>query len=300
MIGRPQSLSDSNWDSLLIKTNFGHHTVSSYSPSRLTPVLSLVKNGRSDLPGPLCNGYGGWDLCARLICFGYANHPGAGGPFTVGGYTIPKDSARRYAFGWEFEGGINAGDWSRLLTNPRTGDQMTFHEFMARCGAGTQDYFNLVNDAHLEHSTWTDRKIDRLGYTRSTGIQLINKYRGTTNPEDEMTPAQMTELKNWIEARTQAYAEHNDLHVDQVLNAAKADLKAHVNEALAADNDLATQIADVFTPETGDTAAATTLITHTASRAASQVIQQLQPQLASIQSEQAAIRAALEALVPKP
>lgn len=192
VVGRPQSLSDSNWDALLCKTNFGHHTVSSYSASRLTPVLSLVKAGRSDLPGPLCNGYGGWDLCARIICFGYANHPGAGGPFTLHGYTIPRDSARRYAFGWEFEGGISAADWSRVLTNPRTGDRMTFHEFMARCGAGTQDYFNLADDAHLEHKTWAPtRKVDRLNYTRASGIELINRYRGIVapgNPEEDDMP----------------------------------------------------------------------------------------------------------------
>lgn len=175
-IGRP--VSGDRWDHLNIKTNFSHHIVSYYSASNLTPGLHVVKAGRSDLPGPLCNGYGGFDLTARIICMGLANHPGVGGPYTVNGFTIPKDSARPYAFGWEFEGGVRESDWDRTLRNPRNGRTMTFREFMGRCGAGLQDFANLPSSAHMEHSTWTTRKNDRLNYSRDAkdGIAEIRRY----------------------------------------------------------------------------------------------------------------------------
>jgi hypothetical protein len=181
-IGRPVYAPASAWDSLDVVTNFSHHTVSRYDKNNLTPCLSLVKDGSATLPGPLCNGYGGWDLTARIITMGYANHPGEGGPIRVpkrggGFYSIPKDSARKYTWGWEFEGGLRAEDWDRELKNPRNGMTMTFREFMGRCAAGTQDFFGLPVGAHLEHLTWApSRKIDRLGYTQAKGIQEIKKF----------------------------------------------------------------------------------------------------------------------------
>ena len=191
-IGRPSPYED-DWNCQFVVCNFTHHIVSRYSPSNPTPGLHTIKNGRGRpgdsnyLPGPLANGYGGFDLCARIITLGYANHPGAGGPITVaGGYTIPKDSARRYAFGWEFEGGLSEADWDRVYTNPRNSKSMTFREFMGRCGAGIQDKYNLPLAAHLEHSTWTTRKIDRLNYTQKSGIAEIDRYNDIkTDPIDE-------------------------------------------------------------------------------------------------------------------
>lgn len=168
--GRPAS--GDRWNNQFVVTDMAHHTVSRYGANK-TPCLSLVKNGRSDLEGPLCNAYGGWDLCARIICLGYANHPGYGGPMTVPSgyknpptYTVPKDNARKWAFGWEFEGGLSAADWDKVLSNPRgKGESMTMREFMARCLNATQEMYDLPIQAHSEHSTWTSRKIDRLGYS---------------------------------------------------------------------------------------------------------------------------------------
>jgi hypothetical protein len=173
------------WNNQFVVASFAHHTVSRYSATNKTPCLALVKKGRSGLPGPLCNGYGGFDLVARIICLGYANHPGAGGPMVVPSgvakpktYTIPKDSARKYTFGWEFEGGLNAADWNRVYTNKATGKKMTFHEFMARCLNGTQAMYDLPLEAHLEHKTWAPkRKVDRMGYTKTSAIAKMKKYR---------------------------------------------------------------------------------------------------------------------------
>jgi len=182
--GRPSPYG--RWNAQFVVASFAHHTVSRYNRSNKTPCLSLVKRGRSDLPGPLCNGYGGFDLVARIITLGYANHPGAGGPLVVPSgvskpktYTIPRDSARRYTFGWEFEGGLNESDWDRVYTNAATGKKMSFHEFMARCLNGTQAMYDLPLAAHAEHKTWTRRKVDRLGYTKAEAIAKMRKYRGS-------------------------------------------------------------------------------------------------------------------------
>jgi hypothetical protein len=183
MQGRPSDYGV--WNAQFVVSDFAHHIVSRYNPANKTPALALIKHGRSDLPGPLANGYGGFDLVARIITLGYANHPGYGGPLTVPSgkarppsYTIPKDDARRYAFGWEFEGGLDAADWSRTLTNAKTGTKMNMHEFMARCLNGTQIQYELPLGAHAEHKTWAPtRKVDRMGYTRDRAIAEMRKYR---------------------------------------------------------------------------------------------------------------------------
>lgn len=194
--GRPAS--GDRWNNQFVVSDTAHHTASRYSPRNLTPCLSLIKHGRSDLAGPLCNGYGGWDLCARIICLGYANHPGRGGALTVPSgvkrppsYTIPKDSGRRYMFGWEFEGGIREADWDLTLTNPRNKHKMTMREFMARCLNGTQAYYRLPLEAHTEHKTWApDRKIDRVGYSKPKAQNEMKKWRtvDTPPPPSSKTP----------------------------------------------------------------------------------------------------------------
>jgi hypothetical protein len=144
----------SGWHDDRFVGTMGHHIVSRRSQG-LTPGLHLVKVGRTGVPGPLCNGYGGFDETARIVCMGWANHPGAGGPYTVPAGTIPANNGRPYLFGWEFEGGIAAADFTD-----------SYREFMARCLAGTLDWLGQPVGAHLEHKTWAPtRKVDRLGYT---------------------------------------------------------------------------------------------------------------------------------------
>jgi hypothetical protein len=194
------------WDGLFVVIDMSHHIVSNYNPSNLTPLLWLVKQGRTSVPGPLANGYGGWDLCYRILCFSYANHPGAGGPMTVpraggGTYTIPKDSARRYAWGTEYEGGVVESDWDRLLRNPRNGRRMTMREFMGRAGAALHDYFNISFGAHAEHSTWAPlRKIDRLRYSKNEGAAEERRYADAPPTEDDMP------YKDWPQADKDALA----------------------------------------------------------------------------------------------
>jgi hypothetical protein len=170
--------------------NLQHHTVSRPS-NGMTPCLNLVKVGRSDLSGPLCNGYLGYDGVARIITMGYANHPGLGGPWSVAGFgTVPRDNGRPYIFGWEHEGGY-AESW--------TGKYEFMHDVMARCGAAVLQWKGLPLEASGEHKTWAPgRKIDRLNYTTDSGRQRIAAVRGTS-----ITP------KDWLMALSDA--EQNDL-----------------------------------------------------------------------------------------
>jgi len=101
-----------------------------------------------------------------------------------------------------------------------------------------------------------------------------------TPPEDDMSDADVQKINSY----TEAVSIQIQKHIDQVL-------PVELAKALAADNDLQQQIADVYTPESGDTAAATTLLTWTAPRAATLVVQQLQPVLDEILARLAAIEA---------
>ena len=212
--GRPTSDGSDTWNACKPVGPFSHHTVSRFSPSSLTPCLALVKSGRSDVPGPLCNGYGGYDLVYRIICCGMANHSGEGGAMSLSGprgtFVIPQDSARAHMWGTEYEGGLSEADWDRELTNPGTGKKSTFREFMGRSnaalaeavweinGRGTREGLTAKDlaDYHVEHKTWAPtRKIDRLNYSTASGraelirwaeaeendMQLNDKY----GPEDD-------------------------------------------------------------------------------------------------------------------
>jgi N-acetylmuramoyl-L-alanine amidase len=75
-----------------------HHTASPLSMSTKTTVSILV-NGRSDLPGPLCNVAVGRDRRAYIVAAGKANHAGYGGPWR----DVPKDSGNLYICGVEVE-----------------------------------------------------------------------------------------------------------------------------------------------------------------------------------------------------
>lgn len=146
----------------------GHHIVSRRSSGN-TPALSLVKRGRPDLPGPLANGYLGFDLVARIITMGWANHPGAGGPMAVPGFVIPEDNGRPYLFGWEHEGGISEADWNF------NGGEM--REAMGKCHAATVVWLDRDARSYAEHKTWAPgRKVDRLGYTTAEGRAELRRF----------------------------------------------------------------------------------------------------------------------------
>jgi hypothetical protein len=160
-----------------------HHTVSTYWPgNNLTPVLGICKHGRSDVPGPLCNGYIGYDRVFRIICMGEANHPGLGGPITIDGVRIPENSARKPTFGIEVEGGLQT--WEDI---DDLGPDML--EVMGRADCALAEWSRRPLTSQLEHKTWAPtRKVDRKDFdaARQRGIALSQKWFNLTNPEDDM------------------------------------------------------------------------------------------------------------------
>lgn len=167
-----------------------HHTAGATTGN--TPSLALVKKGRgADLPGPLCNGYGGRDHIYRIITMGLANHPGAGGPLTVAGFSIPKDSARISTWGTEWEhDGVSA--WPADM-----------QEFMGRANAALCEFWGISASRSIEHSTWAPRrKIDRNRYTAATGQAEIRLWQpaGASVPVKPAAPTkpQEDDMAEWL------------------------------------------------------------------------------------------------------
>lgn len=171
--GRPNVDGSDWWTRKHVSMN--HHTA---GPAKgLTPTYSLVRNGRSDLPGPLANGYGGRDHVYRIITMGLANHPGEGGPLTVAGFYIPRDSARISTWGTEWEH-TGVDPWPRAMK-----------DFMARSNAALLEWMDRPVRASIEHKTWApDRKIDRNAYTAEKGQDEVSAYLDTIAPPAPPVP----------------------------------------------------------------------------------------------------------------
>lgn len=164
----------SGWDKPTHVATLGHHIVSRRTQGN-TPGLRLVKVGRPGIPGPLCNGYGGFDEVARIICMSWANHPGEGGPVEVEAGIIPANNGRAYLFGWEFEGGLNVADFTP-----------SYRLFMARCHLGTLMYLRRTSLSHHEHKSWAvGRKVDRLGYSLAQARKEIEEAKEMSFSRDE-------------------------------------------------------------------------------------------------------------------
>lgn len=108
------------------------------------PSLGICINGRSDLPGPLCNVFGSRSLVAYVVAAGVANHAGPGG------WSGLKGNQR--VFGLEME---NAG------TSADPGYE-ALYEFMATVHAALISGLGSPDPALVcEHFEWsTQGKID--------------------------------------------------------------------------------------------------------------------------------------------
>jgi hypothetical protein len=159
-----------------------HHTAATpYQPGgNLTPSLFICKFGRSDVTGPLCNGYGGYDLVYRIICMGEANHPGLGGPITIDGVSIPENSARKPTWGTEWEGGFQS--WEEI---DQLGPDML--QFMGRADCALAEWSRRPLTSQMEHKTWAPtRKVDRKDFdaARVRGIALSRKWFELAGDDD--------------------------------------------------------------------------------------------------------------------
>lgn len=165
-----------------------HHTATHFPDDpgdNLTPALAIVKLGRSDVPGPLANGYGGYDFVFRIITMGLANHPGEGGPVTIDGVHVPEDSARAPTFGIEWEGGYE--NWPAEN-----------RKWMATVNLGITKWMKRSTASQLEHKDWAPtRKIDRVDMTRTQSITETNEVANEPTG-DWFDMATVTELRTAV------------------------------------------------------------------------------------------------------
>lgn len=89
-----------------------HHTASGAQSGNFGSD-GIVTNGRSDLPGPLCQFLLGRDGTVRLIAAGYANHAGYGGPKV----DVPANMGNTYTYGIEAENNGLGEPWSKAQLN---------------------------------------------------------------------------------------------------------------------------------------------------------------------------------------
>lgn len=122
-----------------------HHTAS--QPPAAAPSAKVVREGRGDLPGPLCHLLVRRDFRVELVTRGKANHAGLGGPW--GG--IPEDNGNSRCVGIEIEhAGTAAEEWT-----PQ------YMAFCRRVCAATLSHIGAPATRLLAHKEWApDRKID--------------------------------------------------------------------------------------------------------------------------------------------
>lgn len=169
-IGRPVGSLD-RWHARLFQFPMNHHTAGPHSG--LTPSINVIKRGRSDLPPPLSNGYGGRDYVYRIITLGPANHPGLGGPMRVADFLVPRNNARPYAWGteWEHDG---VSSWDPKM-----------REFMGRANAAICTWKHWEATRSREHNSWAPlRKIDRNGYDAGDGQREIQHWLDWADNKD--------------------------------------------------------------------------------------------------------------------
>ena len=81
-----------------------HHTAATSSASNPHPALNICINGRSDLPGPLCQALVDYNGVFHVISAGRCNHAGA----SRGSGPIPAGDGNTMMIGWEIDyNGVN-------------------------------------------------------------------------------------------------------------------------------------------------------------------------------------------------
>ncbi|MGE7317089.1 N-acetylmuramoyl-L-alanine amidase, partial [Staphylococcus capitis] len=76
-----------------------HHTASTSSATNPHPALNICINGRSDLPGPLCQALVDYHGVFHVISAGRCNHAGTSG----GSGPIPAGDGNTMLIGWEID-----------------------------------------------------------------------------------------------------------------------------------------------------------------------------------------------------
>lgn len=154
-----------------------HHTASGSQTGNFGS-LRVVRDGRSDLPGPLCQFLLGRDGTVRIIAGGHANHAGYGGPIAG----IPENLGNTFAWGIEAENNGVGEPWSKAQLNA----------YYRLCAAlldlmGTKDVSKVIG-----HKEWTSRKIDPAGIDMDHFRSQVKK---ALQPGDSRPVVHLSRLK---------------------------------------------------------------------------------------------------------
>ena len=186
-----------------------HHTGTPLRPGKDLPTQRVLVEGRSDLPGPLCQVGLGYSGTVYVIAAGKANHAGKG---HWNGHTVGNTDS----VGIEAES-PGDGTWTQAqrLAYPRV--CAALHDLL---GTGAS-----LTCAHRESAEPHGRKDDPVGIDmdllRGQVAHLLKQgpprtAHQTTAPEgDEMTPADWTKLDKMLDAKIDAAVEK--LHKEHVL-----------------------------------------------------------------------------------
>lgn len=163
-----------------------HHTAGARTGN--APSLGICINGRADLPGPLCHALLARDATIYLIASGRANHAGSGGwDGLVGNSSV---------VGLEIENvGTGEEGWTAAVLHAAT----MFH-------AVALDTIGAEARKSCQHKEWTPRKVDAWGFSGPRFREEIDRaMKGLVAPpnEEELTMADIEELKRYVDKRTE-------------------------------------------------------------------------------------------------
>ncbi|MFI6285401.1 N-acetylmuramoyl-L-alanine amidase [Streptomyces sp. NPDC051018] len=140
-----------------------HHTVTQGTAR----TVALCRDGRADLPGPLCHGVVAKDGAVHLVGYGRANHAGAGDDdvlrAVIAEKALPPDNERtadgnRHFYGFECE---NLGDGR----DPWPAVQL---EAIAKAAAAVCRVHGWNSRSVIGHLEWQPGKIDPRGFTMAS------------------------------------------------------------------------------------------------------------------------------------
>ncbi len=139
-----------------------HHTVTRGTAR----TVALCRDGRSDLPGPLCHGVIAKDGRVHLVGYGRANHAGSGDSDVLAAVIaekrLPPDheantDGNRHFYGFECE---NLGDGE----DPWPAAQL---DAIARTAAALCRFHGWTARSVIGHLEWQPGKVDPRGFTMS-------------------------------------------------------------------------------------------------------------------------------------
>ncbi|WP_030917255.1 N-acetylmuramoyl-L-alanine amidase [Streptomyces sp. NRRL B-24720] len=160
-----------------------HHTVTSGTAA----TVRICRDGRSDLPGPLCHGViakNGW---VHLVGYGRANHAGLGDPDVLAAVidesALPADNqastdGNRHFYGFECE---NLGDGK----DPWPAAQL---EAIEKAATAICRHHGWTARSVIGHLEWQPGKVDPRGFTMDSMRSRIATRLGTKAPAAPSLP----------------------------------------------------------------------------------------------------------------